>query len=103
MKTAENLFQKGLNDDEIDRFKRHLTLNEIGYEGSISLRKDNQNIFVTDGGNYIYDLSIGIINEPNIIENLLNLIPGVFDNGLFINLTEKVIIGNQEGARIITK
>ena len=78
-------------------------LNEIGYEGSISLRKDNQNIFVTDGGNYIYDLSIGIINEPNIIENLLNLIPGVFDNGLFINLTEKVIIGNQEGARIITK
>ena len=78
-------------------------LNEIGYEGSISLRKDNQNIFVTDGGNYIYDLSIGTINEPNIIENLLNLIPGVFDNGLFINLTEKVIIGNQEGARIITK
>ena len=78
-------------------------LNEIGYEGSISLRKDNQNIFVTDGGNYIYDLSIGIINEPNIIENLLNLIPGVFDNGLFINLTEKVIIGNEEGARIITK
>ena len=78
-------------------------LNKIGYKGSISLRKDNQNIFITDGGNYIYDLSIGIINEPNIIENLLNLIPGVFDNGLFINLTEKVIIGNQEGARIITK
>ena len=78
-------------------------LSEIGYEGSISLRKDNQNIFLTDGGNYIYDLSLGIINEPNIIENHLNLIPGVFDNGLFINLTEKVIIGNEEGARIITK
>ena len=78
-------------------------LNKIGYKGSISLRKDNQNIFITDGGNYIYDLSIGLISEPNIVENLLNLIPGVFENGLFINLTKKVIIGNKEGVRIITK
>ena len=78
-------------------------LNKIGYKGSISLRKDNQNIFITDGGNYIYDLSIGLISEPNIVENILNLIPGVFENGLFINLTKKVIIGNKEGVRIITK
>ena len=78
-------------------------LNKIGYKGSISLRKDNQNIFITDGGNYIYDLSIGLISEPNIVENILNLIPGVFENGLFINLTKKVIIGGKNGARVITK
>jgi ribose 5-phosphate isomerase len=34
---------------------------------------------------------------------LLNSIPGVFENGLFINLTKKVIIGSEKGARVITK
>jgi ribose 5-phosphate isomerase len=27
----------------------------------------------------------------------------VFENGLFINLTKKVIIGGENGARVITK
>ena len=78
-------------------------LNKIGYEGTIDLRKDDKNIFITDGGNYIYDLSVGLISDPNIIEQTLNLIPGVFENGLFIDLTKKVVIGGQEGTRIISK
>ena len=78
-------------------------LNKIGYEGTIDLRRDDKNIFITDGGNYIYDLSVGLISEPNIIEQALNLIPGVFENGLFIDLTKKVIIGSQVGTRIISK
>ena len=78
-------------------------LKKIGYEGTIDLRKDDKNIFITDGGNYIYDLSVGLISDPNIIEQTLNLIPGVFENGLFIDLTKKVVIGVQEGTRIISK
>ena len=78
-------------------------LNKIGYEETIDLRKDDKNIFITDGGNYIYDLSVGLISDPNIIEQTLNLIPGVFENGLFIDLTKKVVIGGQEGTRIISK
>ena len=78
-------------------------LNKIGYKGTIDLRKDDKNIFITDGGNYIYDLSVGLISDPNIIEQTLNLIPGVFENGLFIDLTKKVVIGGQEGTRIISK
>ena len=78
-------------------------LNKIGYEGTIDLRKDDKNIFITDGGNYIYDLSVGLISDPNIIEQTLNLIPGVFENGLFIDLTKKVVIGGQAGTRIISK
>ena len=78
-------------------------LNKIGYEGTIDLRKDDKNVFITDAGNYIYDLSVGLISDPNIIEQTLNLIPGVFENGLFIDLTKKVVIGVQEGTRIISK
>ena len=90
-------------EHEVTSFKIMDKLNEVGYIGSISLRKDDQNIFITDGGNYIYDLSIGLINEPDNLEQLLNLIPGVFENGLFINLTKKVIIGSENGVRVITK
>jgi len=90
-------------EHEVTSFKIMDKLNEVGYNGSISLRKDDQNIFITDGGNYIYDLSIGLINEPDNLEQLLNLIPGVFENGLFINLTKKIIIGSENGARVITK
>ena len=71
--------------------------------GSIVLRKKDNQVFITDGGNYIYDLSIGYISEPYLIEQLLNSIPGVFENGLFINLTNKVIIGDEESTEIITK
>ena len=78
-------------------------LSNIGYEGSIVLRKKDNEVFITDGGNYIYDLSIGYISEPYLIEQLLNSIPGVFENGLFINLTNKVIIGDEESTEIITK
>ena len=90
-------------EHEVTSFKIMDKLNEVGYNGSISLRKDDQNIFITDGGNHIYDLSIGLINEPDNLEQLLNLIPGVFENGLFINLTKKIIIGSKNGARVITK
>ena len=78
-------------------------ISNIGYEGSIVLRKKDNEVFITDGGNYIYDLSIGYISEPYLIEQLLNSIPGVFENGLFINLTNKVIIGDEESTEIITK
>jgi ribose 5-phosphate isomerase A len=76
---------------------------QIGYNGSIKLRKYEGDIFFTDGGNFIYDISIGLVGEPYIIEQLLNSIPGVFENGLFINLTTKVIIGNENAADVIER
>ena len=78
-------------------------LDEIGYNGSIKLRQYEGDVFLTDGGNFIYDISIGLVGEPYIIEQLLNSIPGVFENGLFINLTTKVIIGNETVADVIQR
>jgi len=54
------------------------------------LRED----FLTDQGNQILDVHDLNINDPIFIEQIINLIPGVLDNGVFANCRPgKVIIG----------
>jgi len=61
-----------------------------------------QAIFRTDGGNYIADLSTGHIEDPHILDCELKKIPGLIENGLFLNLVNKVVVANDELADIIT-
>ena len=52
---------------------------------------------VTDQGNLILDVLFkdGIMN-PKDIEMSINNIPGVLENGLFVDLTDKVLVGKIE-------
>ncbi len=58
-------------------------------------RKDGP--VISDNGNYIFDCAFGEIKDAKALEAALNAIPGVLENGIFANLTEKteVIIGGQ--------
>lgn len=53
--------------------------------------------FVTDNGNYIYDCKFKVIGEPEKVEGELNSIPGVVENGLFLGLASRVVVGTDEG------
>ena len=58
--------------------------------GSPELRKD----FLTDQGNQILDIKDLKIEHPLDLEQKINLIPGVLDNGLFASCKpQKVIVG----------
>ena len=58
--------------------------------GLPELRKD----FLTDQGNQILDIKDLAIDDPLDLEQTINLIPGVLDNGLFANCKpQKVIVG----------
>ena len=58
--------------------------------GTPKLRKD----FLTDQGNQILDVSDLKIKDPSMLEQKINLIPGVVDNGIFANCKpQKVIVG----------
>ena len=59
--------------------------------------------FITDNGNYILDCSFERIENPDQMEIDLNLIPGVVENGLFINLVDKVIVGGKQGILTLEK
>lgn len=52
---------------------------------------------VTDEGNRILDLTLGAIPDPAALALALNQIPGVVENGLFIDICDAVIIGHADG------
>ena len=50
---------------------------------------------ITDQGNLVLDVSFdGGINDPQTLENRINNIPGVLENGLFVNITDEVLVGD---------
>ena len=52
---------------------------------------------VTDQGNLILDILFNDgIKNPKEIEMTINNIPGVLENGLFVDLTDKVLVGKIE-------
>ena len=49
-------------------------------------------------GNMVVDVRFpeGVI-DPADLENKINMIPGVIENGLFINVASKVLVGTKDG------
>lgn len=58
-----------------------------------------QNPLITDNGNYILDCHFDGIPAPAEVEMQLNNIPGVVENGIFVNRADKIIIGTPSGIR----
>ena len=76
-------------------------IENIGCEAKLRL-EDNGEIFVTDNKNYIYHcLFPNGIENPKEMDKKLQNINGVRDTGFFINMATKIIIGNDEGTRIL--
>lgn len=55
--------------------------------------------YLTDNGNQILDCKFEDgIESPEVMELELDRIPGVVESGLFVGMTDVVIVGNAEGA-----
>ena len=61
------------------------------------LRKIMDEVYLTDNANYILDCDFGKIDDPGHLEQEMNSIPGVVENGLFIGLADEVIVGSKQG------
>lgn len=75
-----------------------LALNQLC--DKFTLRLVNNAPFVTDNGKYILDCHFDTIPHPAQTELVINNIPGVVENGLFVNRANKVIIGATSGIQI---
>ena len=73
------------------------TLINLGGEGNLRMAQKKAGPIVTDQGNLILDLTFrNGIDQPEILESQINNIPGVLENGLFVNLTDEVLVGKVE-------
>ncbi len=48
---------------------------------------------ITDQGNFVIDVKFEAIDNPAELEKTLNNIPGVLENGLFVGVTDLVLVG----------
>ncbi len=70
--------------------------------GEPQLRKSSTGQpFVTDDGNYILDVKFGAIGNPAELEEAINRVPGVIENGLFVGVADQVLVGYEGGCKIL--
>ena len=69
---------------------------------TVQMRMEKNKPFITDEGNYIFDLNLGEIQNPRKLCVDLNIIPGVVENGLFIDVCKAVVIGYPDGTAKIS-
>ncbi|MEQ6376729.1 ribose-5-phosphate isomerase RpiA [Bacillaceae bacterium S4-13-56] len=82
---------------EILPFGWNITQKQIARLGcEITLRKKENDIFMSDNGNYILDCTFNKITDPKSLHEELKLIVGVVETGLFVNMADLVIAGNGE-------
>lgn len=69
-------------------------LNAMGGEAVLRMATRKAGPVVTDQGNLVLDVRFeGGIADPVSLEKDINNIPGVLENGLFVNLADEVLVG----------
>ena len=72
-------------------------ISEINGKSTLRMATKKAGPVVTDQGNLILDVLFHDgIHDPKEIEKTVNNIPGVLENGLFVDLTDKVLVGKIE-------
>jgi ribose 5-phosphate isomerase A len=69
-------------------------LEQMGGEAQLRMAVRKAGPVVTDQGNLVLDVKFaGGISNPVALEKEINNLPGVLENGLFVNLTDQVLVG----------
>ena len=65
------------------------------------MRMADDELLVTDNGNYIVDLHTGVpVDVTDIRKKLANIV-GVLETGQFLQMCNRIIVGSDDGVRII--
>ncbi len=83
-RTTQALVERLLADVDVD-----------GQESRVRMAGDA--LFRTDQGNLILDLTLHRIGNPRQLSLVLNQVPGVVENGLFVDLCDALVLGHLDG------
>ena len=89
---------------EVVSFGWELTAGNISELGCVPrLRKIDNEIFVSNNGNYILDCDFTEIKQPKQLHERLKLCVGVVETGLFTEMTDIVIVAKKDGLETFQK
>ncbi len=81
-----------------ERLMRELFASYGHRDVPIQLRGGERSPVVTDSGHYLLDCSLERIPEADELVTRLNVIPGVVENGLFVDVADAVVFGHADGS-----
>lgn len=88
---------------EVTQFSHKKTKESIEKLGCVAQLRGSESPFITDNGNMIYDCKFEGISDPYDLALKLNSIPGVVENGLFLDLASHVVIGTKNETKVLEK
>lgn len=68
-------------------------LEKLGGQPTLRMGVKKAGPVVTDQGNLVIDVKFAAIDNPAELEKNINNIPGVLENGLFVGVTDVVLVG----------
>ncbi len=80
-------------------WKMEYAFDRLKMKPKMALRVKDGKPFRTESGNCIIDCSCGVIEEPERLEIMLNGIPGVVNNGLFIGISGIIMLATDKGVQ----
>ena len=72
-----------------------ISMDVLGRDATLRMNGDRP--FITDEGNHILDLHLNRIGNARQLAMVLNQVPGVVENGLFVDICDIVIVGYGDG------
>ncbi|SEN29526.1 ribose-5-phosphate isomerase [Mesobacillus persicus] len=89
---------------EVLPFGWEVTARKISEMGATPvLREREGSVFVSNNGNYILDCDFNLIADPGLLHKELKQLLGVVETGLFINITDTIIISGDKGIEVLHK
>ncbi len=101
-KLVKKLGEKNLLPIEIIPYGHKYLLNYLNEcYGLAKLRKNGEDIYITDNGNYVIDLKLDINKNNDILEKELLLVPGIVEVGIFSKMCDRIIIGKENLCEVV--
>lgn len=88
---------------EVLAFGRESTRKALERMGEVRTRLKNGTPWLTEAGNWIFDVRLGPIHDPSEADYRLRSVPGVVETGLFIGRADLVLVAGDDGVRELRK
>lgn len=86
---------------EVLPFAKDYTMKMLAALGRPCLKLKDGGPMVTDNGNYLIEVWFKRIDNAAKLEEKINRLPGVIDNGIFAGLADVVFVGHENGCTVL--